>query len=110
MNPSIKIFQVDYANSQHAQDLVDLLNAYALDPMGGGSALSGEVKSTLVAELSKRSFAISLLAYVDNEPAGLINAFEGFSTFAAKPLLNIHDIIVIKNFAGYRSVRNYWKS
>jgi ribosomal protein S18 acetylase RimI-like enzyme len=28
-------------------------------------------------------------------PVGLANCFEGFSTFAAKPLINIHDVFVI---------------
>ncbi|PUA30285.1 MAG: GNAT family N-acetyltransferase [Cellvibrio sp. 79] len=98
--PSIEILLVDYKNPRHAQDLVHLLNVYAMDPMGGGAPLTDQVKNTLAAELAKRNFAISLLAYVDGKPAGLINAFEGFSTFAAKPLLNIHDIIVAKEFRG----------
>jgi ribosomal protein S18 acetylase RimI-like enzyme len=97
---SIQIVQADYKNPQHARDLVYLLNAYATDPMGGGTALAGQVQNTLVAELAKRDFALSLLAYVDGQPAGLLNAFEGFSTFAAKPLINIHDIIVVKEYRG----------
>lgn len=97
---SIEILQADYTNPQHAQDLVYLLNAYAMDPMGGGVALTEQVQNTLIAELAKRSFALSFLAYVNGNPAGLLNAFEAFSTFAAKPLLNIHDIIVIKEFRG----------
>ncbi len=96
----IQIVQVDYHNSQHARDLVLLLDAYATDVMGGGIPLTDLVKKTLVSELSKRSFALSLLAYVDGKPAGLLNAFEGFSTFAAKPLLNIHDVIVFSEFRG----------
>jgi ribosomal protein S18 acetylase RimI-like enzyme len=38
--------------------------------------------------------------YVDGEPAGLINCFEAFSTFKCKPLVNIHDVVVEKNFRG----------
>lgn len=97
---SIHVVKADYKNPQHAQDLVYLLNAYATDPMGGGTALADQVKNTLVAELAKRDFALSLLAYVNGKPAGLLNAFEGFSTFAAKPLINVHDIIVVKEFRG----------
>lgn len=97
---SIQIVQADYKNPQHAQDLVYLLNTYATDPMGGGTALADQVQNTLVAELAKRDFALSLLAYVNGAPAGLLNAFEGFSTFAAKPLINIHDVIVVKEYRG----------
>lgn len=97
---SIQIVQADYKNPQHAQDLVYLLNTYATDPMGGGTALADQVQNTLVAELAKRDFALSLLAHVNGAPAGLLNAFEGFSTFAAKPLINIHDVIVVKEYRG----------
>ena len=38
--------------------------------------------------------AISVIAWDSGQAIGLINAFVGFSTFKAKPLLNIHDIIV----------------
>ena len=34
------------------------------------------------------------LAWLDGEAVGLIDCFAGFSTFAAKPLLNVHDIVV----------------
>jgi GNAT superfamily N-acetyltransferase len=30
--------------------------------------------------------------------AGLINCVEGFSTFAGKPLLNVHDIVVHEDY------------
>ena len=36
----IKVVKVDYNHPQQAQDLTDLLNAYACDPMGGGAPLS----------------------------------------------------------------------
>lgn len=98
--PLIEIVRVDYSHPQQTQDLVYLLNAYASDPMGGGSPLSDTVQQTLVHELSKRDFALSFIAYVDARPAGLLNAFEGFSTFAAKPLINIHDLIVLPGFRG----------
>lgn len=96
----IHVIQADYSNPNHARDLLYLLNAYALDPMGGATPLAESVKEILIAELAKRSFAISLIAYVDERPAGLLNAFEGFSTFAAKPLLNIHDVVVVQEFRG----------
>ena len=37
---SIEIINGDLANPAHAQALVHLLSEYALDPMGGGKALS----------------------------------------------------------------------
>jgi GNAT superfamily N-acetyltransferase len=96
----IDIIQADYQNKKHGQDLVMLLNAYALDPMGGGEALADNVQQSLVATLAKRNDFLTLLCYVDNKPAGILNCVEGFSTFKCKPLLNIHDCGVLKEFRG----------
>jgi len=96
----INIIQADYHNEQHGKDLVMLLNAYALDPMGGGEALTENVQQNLVATLAKRNDFLTLLCYVDNKPAGILNCVEGFSTFKCKPLLNIHDCGVLKEFRG----------
>lgn len=96
----ISIIQADYLNEQHGKDLVMLLNEYALDPMGGGEALPAYVQENLVATLAKRQDFLTLLCYVDDKPAGILNCVEGFSTFKAKPLLNIHDCGVLKEFRG----------
>ena len=96
----IKIINVNYNDPQQAKDLLFLLNAYALDPMGGGEPLDQYVVDNLVKELSKLPHALSVMAYVDDNPAGLINCFEAFSTFLCKPLINIHDVMVLKEFRG----------
>ena len=41
-----------------------------------------------------------MLAFVGGEPAGLVNCFEGFSTFACRPLVNVHDVVVKEPFRG----------
>lgn len=79
---------------RHAEALVDMLDHYARDPMGGGEALSTEARENLVARLAERNDFVSFLAFDGDEAVGLINCFEGFSTFAARPLLNIHDLAV----------------
>jgi GNAT superfamily N-acetyltransferase len=40
------------------------------------------------------------LAYRGAIPAGLAVCFRGFSTFAARPLINIHDYFVLPTFRG----------
>merc|ERR1711862_634409 len=62
---------MDYDDSGHASALRLILAQYAEDPMGGGGA---------------------------RNPAGLMNCFMGFSTFCAKPLINIHDCAVLPVF------------
>lgn len=97
---NIKVLRADYLDERHARDLGCLLNSYALDPMGGGSALIPSVQQNLAAELARLPHAFSLICYVDGEPAGLANCFEAFSTFSCKPLINIHDIAVLAGFRG----------
>ncbi len=96
----LNIINVDYANPEHGEHLVQLLNEYATDEMGGAKPLSDEVQANLVKELGKMPHAFSLLCYVDGQPAGLANCFMGFSTFRCRPLLNIHDIMVSQAFRG----------
>lgn len=97
---NIEIVKADYRNSGHARNIGYLLNYYAEDQMGGGVALSQAIRENIARELAKLPHAFSVLCYVDGEPAGLVNCFEGFSTFACKPLINIHDVIVISRFRG----------
>ena len=94
----VDIIQADYHHPQHQKDIPYLLNSYACDPMGGGEPLTQAVQDNLVQSLAKLPHAFSVIAYVNNQPAGLINCFEAFSTFACKPLVNIHDIIVLNDF------------
>ena len=94
----LEIVLADYSNEQHSNDIISLLNDYALDPMGGGEELSSYVKENLVNELARQHGAITILAYIDDKPVGLINCFQGFSTFKCKPLLNIHDVVVLKQY------------
>lgn len=89
-----EIIRADLHNRHHGEALVSLLDQYARGEMGGGAALPDEVKLNLVQALAARSYAHVLLAWVDDQPVGVVTCFEGFSTFACRPLLNIHDIAV----------------
>lgn len=94
------IIIADYQNPLHAAALIEVLDAYALDPMGGNQALCAETKDKLVGKLAKLDNAVTILAFVDDKPAGLVNGFLGFSTFKCKPLLNIHDVAVKVEYRG----------
>lgn len=96
----VEVVEANYKSDKHRKEIPMLLDAYAIDPMGGGESLSEDVKASLVPELSKRDYAFSVIAYVDGEPAGLANCFEAFSTFACKPLVNIHDVVVLSKYRG----------
>ncbi len=76
------------------------MNCYASDPMGGGEPLPADVISNLTSELAEIPHAFSVICYMSGEPAGLANCFEAFSTFKCKPLVNIHDVVVVKEYRG----------
>ena len=99
----VRIHPVDYRAAQDAADVRAMLDLYARDPMGGGEALDVDVLGRLCGDLAARADAFSFLAYVDTphlKAVGLINCFEGYSTFKARPLLNIHDIVVHPDYRG----------
>ncbi|WP_456404258.1 GNAT family N-acetyltransferase [Thiolapillus sp.] len=96
----IEIIIADYQNPTHQTAVVDLLDAYARDPMGGGAGLDDHVKRTLVPALIAQANAFSVLAFDEETPAGLINCFQTLSTFQARPLINIHDVAVQASYRG----------
>ena len=98
----VRVVDVDFANPQHAADLVSLLDAYAQDPAGGGEALSDYARQHLAQALAARPQAFSVLAYVGERAVGLVNCLEGFSTFKCLPLVNVHDVVVLEGYRGAR--------
>jgi len=95
----IEIVRARYDDPTHATALIGLLDHYARDPAGGGEPLSDFAHGNLVSALAARPFIFSVLAFDGATPVGLVNAIEGFSTFACQPLVNVHDVVVA---AGHR--------
>jgi GNAT superfamily N-acetyltransferase len=100
----VSILPVDYSHPAQRAALVMLLDAYALDPMGGGQGLTQDVKARLCDDLAQRPQAFSFIAWkvasAQAEAVGLVNCIEGYSTFKALPLMNIHDIAVLPAHRG----------
>lgn len=96
----IEITLADYQNPKHRQAVISMLNDYANDPMGGGEPISEDVKARLIDEMAKRDHVFSLLAFDGDQAVGIANCVEGFSTFAAQPVMNIHDIAVTESHRG----------
>jgi GNAT superfamily N-acetyltransferase len=106
---NITTIKADYHNEQHGRDIMFCLSAYANDEMGGAEPLSDYVQANLLKQLKLQSNVFSVLCYVDGKVAGLANCVEGFSTFSAKPLINFHDVIVLKSYRGQGLTRHLFK-
>jgi GNAT superfamily N-acetyltransferase len=97
---TIQIVTVNLKNAAISSAWLAMLDHYARDPMGGGPGLSDYAKNHLVNKLKNHPDFHSALAFAGDQAIGLINCFAGFSTFAARPLLNIHDIVVHADVRG----------
>lgn len=100
MTAALRVVAADYADAGHALALVELLDAYARDPAGGAEALTPFTREHLVGALAARPQAFSVLAFAGEEPVGLVNCIEGFSTFACRALVNVHDVVVLQAWRG----------
>jgi ribosomal protein S18 acetylase RimI-like enzyme len=102
----IETVKVDYQDQTQVKELISLLNSYALDPMGGAKALSNDVQQRLLTELPAQTNMFSILVRVDGKSVGFCNCLWGFSTFAAQPLVNIHDLALLPEYRGQSLSRN----
>ncbi|WP_288416048.1 GNAT family N-acetyltransferase [uncultured Novosphingobium sp.] len=91
---------VGFRNPADADALVHLLDCYARDPMGGGEPLADDVRARLPMALAGVPGAFAFLARIGDRPVGLAICFTGFSTFAAAPVVNIHDVSVLSAHRG----------
>jgi len=96
----LEIDAADFANPAHAAAIVEVLDSYASDRVGGGKPLAADVRERLVPALREHPTALVLLAFAGGRAVGVAVCFFGFSTFQARPLLNVHDLAVVPEHRG----------
>jgi ribosomal protein S18 acetylase RimI-like enzyme len=96
----LKIGDVDFNNPEHCKAVVELMNHYMMDNMGNHPPHTAESAKRLIDGLKNHSNKLCLLAELDGSFVGLVNCFIGFGTFAAKPFINVHDVVVHDNYRG----------
>jgi GNAT superfamily N-acetyltransferase len=96
----IEIIICDYSDPAHRKAVASLINAYISDEMGGGNLLTEKAQQRMIEGLSNYPKAVVLLARDSGIFVGLLTAFENFSTFTAKPMINVHDVFVLKEYRG----------
>ena len=97
---TITIVEADLATPRHREAVPALINNYAGDPMGGNQELDERTLERMVSGLAAHPSSLIFLAFDGDQPVGIANCFVGFSTFAARPLINIHDLAVIPEYRG----------
>lgn len=97
---NVEVREANFTDPRDCAGIVDVINSYALDPIGGGHPLAPDVQARLVPALREHPTSLVLVALAEEKPVGVAVCFFGFSTFAARPLLNIHDLAVIPDWRG----------
>ena len=98
----IDIRDADLDDPDHAAAIAEIVSAYAGEPFGGGAPLDDEVRARLVPGLRAHPTTLVLLAFAAGQPVGVAVCFFGFSTFQARPLLNVHDLAVLPDYRDQR--------
>jgi ribosomal protein S18 acetylase RimI-like enzyme len=97
---SIEIREADLGQAGDAAGFLEVLDSYARGVTGGSTPLDPEVKRRLVPALRAQPGALVLLALSEGRVVGIASCFFGFSTFSARPLLNVHDLAVLPELQG----------
>lgn len=97
---SCVISEADLDNPVHAAGVLQCLEAYAADSMGLGQGLRAEVRARLLSDLKVLPQKLVLLAQLQGAVVGVAICFGSYSTFAAKPRLNVHDLSVLPEQRG----------
>lgn len=95
----VSVRPADLSDPADAKAVVAMLDAYARDPLGMSGPLPAEVRSVLIDRLKDVPHWIGL-ARQGETPVGIAVCFFGFSTFRARPLLNLHDFAVVPEARG----------
>jgi len=94
----MQLVEVDLNNEKHCSAVLRLLSDYMQDEMGIGEEMPAELGPKIIEGLKNHAGYLGFLVQVDNQYAGLANCNLVFSTWKAKPLINIHDFTVSSKF------------
>jgi ribosomal protein S18 acetylase RimI-like enzyme len=96
----IRVVEADLKLPEHQKAVLAMVDAYSRDSMGEAKPLEPDVRARLISGLQKHPTTLVFLAFDGDQAVGAAVCFIGFSTFAAKPLINIHDFVVLSALRG----------
>ena len=96
----LRIVEADLSRSDHGEILVELLDDFVRDPAVAGRPLEPAVRGSVVERMRAHPMVRAWLAFYGDAPVGFAVGIVSFSTFAAKPVLNVHDLGVREKARG----------
>ncbi len=97
---AVLVREGDLHSPADQQCVLELLELYARALPGCQRPLPTAVTENLITALQSQSGCHLFLAEACARVVGLAICFDGFSTFQAKPLLNLHDLTIHNDFQG----------
>jgi len=97
---ALRYLQADLERADHQAAVLAMVDAYSRDAMGDGAPLAPATRERLIPGLRQHPTTLVFLAYDGDTPVGVAVCFLGFSTFAAKPLVNLHDVCILASHRG----------
>lgn len=95
------IKECNFKDPRQREAIIYLMNHYMASDMGGNlPPYTNETSRAVVKGLEHHPSRLVLLAEYQAEYVGLSNSFVNFGTFAGKPFINIHDIVVLEKYRG----------
>ena len=97
--PTCQIRLADLRDPQNQRGILQLLDHYSQHPMGNGTSLEASIIDSVMQGLMAHPTTAVFLAFGPEvteyeSPLGMAICFVGFSTFKARQLINVHDLIV----------------
>lgn len=100
--------RADLDSDQDCRAIVAMIDAYSRDPMGADGPLPDAIRERLIPGLREHPTTLVFLAFEphgadgshEGPPIGAAVCFLGFSTFAARQLINVHDLSVVPEARG----------
>lgn len=99
MIEDVRIIEADLRDVAHRQAVVALVDQYAQEAPGG-RPLAAAARDALPDALLAHPSAVVFLACRGDAAVGVAVCYRLFSTFAGRPLINIHDIAVDRAHRG----------
>jgi GNAT superfamily N-acetyltransferase len=96
----IRVVEADLKLPAHQKAVLAMIDVYARDPLGETKPLDPDVRARLIPGLQNHPTTVVFLAFHGDQAVGAAVCFIGFSTFAAKPLINVHDFVVLSALRG----------
>ena len=93
-----RVIQANLEDVNHQKIVLQMVHSFAQDTMANGQGLPTETQGRLIEGLRRHPAKLIFIAFQEHRAVGISICFLGFSTFMAKPLVNIHDFYVKKDF------------